>query len=224
MLYIACAVLWLLRFALVIASILAGFFGVGASDAKLRVFYQPSPAEIAADLDGFPPCRKAGRFASMPVFTKETISVSFWWEVALDMQIEKNIAAMLQSKMKETGKTKLEFSKELGIPRSTLQGYLKGDKCLRSDSIEEIAKTPGSLTGTADLRAGVCGGIRAVPPGHAPGGTPDAAPAGAGTRAGGCRAPARSIPALGGMEPPGCAPHCSQDRGSRRSYLPAYSL
>lgn len=26
-----------------------GFFGVGASDAKLRVFYQPSPAEIAAD-------------------------------------------------------------------------------------------------------------------------------------------------------------------------------
>lgn len=58
----------------------------------------------------------------------------------MDMQIEKNIAAMLQSKMKETGKTKLEFSKELGIPRSTLQGYLKGDKCLRSDSIEEIAK------------------------------------------------------------------------------------
>lgn len=26
-----------------------GFFGVGASDAKLRVFYQPSPAESAAD-------------------------------------------------------------------------------------------------------------------------------------------------------------------------------
>lgn len=26
-----------------------GIFGVGASDAKLRVFYQPSPAEIAAD-------------------------------------------------------------------------------------------------------------------------------------------------------------------------------
>ena len=46
----------------------------------------------------------------MPVLPKETISVSFWWEVALDMQIEKNIAAMLQSKMKETGKTKLEFS------------------------------------------------------------------------------------------------------------------
>lgn len=26
-----------------------GFFGIGASDAKLRVYYQPSPAEIAAD-------------------------------------------------------------------------------------------------------------------------------------------------------------------------------
>lgn len=43
--------------------------------------------------------------------------------------------------MRESGKTKLEFSKELGIPRSTLQGYLKGEKCLRSDSIEELAKS-----------------------------------------------------------------------------------
>lgn len=43
------------------------------------------------------------------------------------MQIEKNIAATLQNKMRESGKTKLEFSKELGIPRSTLQGYLKGE-------------------------------------------------------------------------------------------------
>ena len=57
------------------------------------------------------------------------------------MQIEKNIAATLQNKMRESGKTKLEFSKELGIPRSTLQGYLKGEKCLRSDSIEELAKS-----------------------------------------------------------------------------------
>lgn len=57
------------------------------------------------------------------------------------MQIEKNIAATLQRKMDAAGKTKLEFSKELGIPRSTFQGYLKGDKALRSDSIEEIAKS-----------------------------------------------------------------------------------
>ena len=40
------------------------------------------------------------------------------------MQIEKNIAATLQRKMNAAGKTKLEFSKELGIPRSTFQEYL----------------------------------------------------------------------------------------------------
>lgn len=65
------------------------------------------------------------------------------------MQIEKNIAATLQRKMDAAGKTKPEFSKELGIPRSTFQGYLKGDKALRSDSIEEIVKsldiTPAQL-------------------------------------------------------------------------------
>lgn len=59
------------------------------------------------------------------------------------MQIEKNIAAILQNRLKESGKTKLKFSEELGIPRSTLQGYLKGDKGLRSDSIEELAKCLG---------------------------------------------------------------------------------
>ena len=36
------------------------------------------------------------------------------------MQIEKNIAATLQRRMDEAGKTKLEFSRDLGIPRSTL--------------------------------------------------------------------------------------------------------
>lgn len=56
------------------------------------------------------------------------------------MQIEKNIAATLRHRMEEEKKSKLEFSKELGIPRSTFQGYLKGENCLRSDSIEEIAR------------------------------------------------------------------------------------
>ena len=59
------------------------------------------------------------------------------------MQIEKNIAATLQRRMDEAGKTKLEFSRDLGIPRSTLQGYLRGEKGLRSDSIEELAKSLG---------------------------------------------------------------------------------
>ena len=54
------------------------------------------------------------------------------------MQIEKNIAAILRNKLKRSGKTKLKFSEELGIPRSTLQSYLKGNAGLRSDSIEGL--------------------------------------------------------------------------------------
>ena len=38
------------------------------------------------------------------------------------MQIEKNIAATLRHRMEAEKKSKLEFSKELGIPRSTFQG------------------------------------------------------------------------------------------------------
>ena len=71
------------------------------------------------------------------------------------MQIEKNIAATLRHRMEAEKKSKLEFSKELGIPRSTFQGYLKGENCLRSDSIEEIAKglniTPAQLISGPDL-------------------------------------------------------------------------
>ena len=74
------------------------------------------------------------------------------------MQIEKNIAATLRHRMEAEKKSKLEFSKELGIPRSTFQGYLKGENCLRSDSIEEIAKglniTPAQLiSGPEDAAA-----------------------------------------------------------------------
>ena len=74
------------------------------------------------------------------------------------MQIEKNIAATLRHRMEAEKKSKLEFSKELGIPRSTFQGYLKGENCLRSDSIEEIAKglniTPAQLiSGPEDTAA-----------------------------------------------------------------------
>ena len=71
------------------------------------------------------------------------------------MQIEKNIAATLRHRMEAEKKSKLEFSKELGIPRSTFQGYLKGENCLRSDSIEEIAKglniTPAQLISGPDI-------------------------------------------------------------------------
>ena len=90
----------------------------------------------------FSMCQKVSVYARIVAFTKSACLFIFCSEeVALYMQIEKNIAATLQRKMKAAGKTKLEFSKELGIPRSTLQGYLKGEKCLRSDSIEELAKS-----------------------------------------------------------------------------------
>ena len=90
----------------------------------------------------FSMCQKVSVYARNVAFTKSACLFIFCSEeVALYMQIEKNIAATLQRKMKAAGKTKLEFSKELGIPRSTFQEYLKGDKCLRSDSIEELAKS-----------------------------------------------------------------------------------
>ena len=54
------------------------------------------------------------------------------------MQIEKNIAATLQRKMKAAGKTKLEFSRELGIPRSTFQEYLKDNELPVNASASEL--------------------------------------------------------------------------------------
>ena len=140
------------------------------------------------------------------------------------MQIEKNIAAMPQSKMNEEGKTKLEFSKELGIPRSTLQGYLKGGQVPALGLDRGDRETSGYLSGAADLRAGIRGGIRAVQPGHAPGGAPAAASAGTGACAGGGRAAACSVPALGGMEPPGDVPSGSESGRTGGSYLSIYSL
>ena len=79
------------------------------------------------------------------------------------MQIEKNIAATLQRRMDETGKTKLEFSKDLGIPRSTLQGYLRGDKGLRSDSIEELAKSLGMSPAQLISEPGAAEAVTAEP-------------------------------------------------------------
>ena len=76
------------------------------------------------------------------------------------MQIEKNIAAILQNRLKDSGKTKLKFSEGLGIPRSTLQGYLKGNAGLRSDSIEELAKclglTPAQLISGPEYAQAYC--------------------------------------------------------------------
>ena len=70
------------------------------------------------------------------------------------MEIEKNIAVILQRALRESGKTKLEFSQELGIPRSSLQGYLDGTTCPRASAIETIAAhlsiTPAQLVSGLD--------------------------------------------------------------------------
>lgn len=62
------------------------------------------------------------------------------------MQIQKNIAATLIQEMKARGQNQAEFSKELDIPRSTLQGYLKGRSNPRADSMEDIARKLGMTT------------------------------------------------------------------------------
>lgn len=63
------------------------------------------------------------------------------------MELEKNIAAILKREMERRGMTFMEFSTELGIPRSTLQGYMKGTSHPRADSMETLADKLGiSLT------------------------------------------------------------------------------
>ena len=65
------------------------------------------------------------------------------------MDIEKNIAAMLDQVRRERRENLSEFSAHLGIPLSTLQGYLKGSSSPRTDTLEELARklemTPAEL-------------------------------------------------------------------------------
>ena len=63
----------------------------------------------------------------------------------LPLQIKKNIAAILQNRLKCFGKKKLKFSEELGLPRFILQSFLKGNADLRSDSFEELTKCLGFI-------------------------------------------------------------------------------
>ena len=65
------------------------------------------------------------------------------------MDIQKNIAAAMRAAMEESQLSLTEFSKELGIGKSSLQAYLNGQQNMRSDTIELIAKkleiTPAEL-------------------------------------------------------------------------------
>lgn len=59
------------------------------------------------------------------------------------MEIKKNISATLKREMDKRGMNFMEFSTALGIPRTTLQGYLKGTSSPRTDSLEELANKLG---------------------------------------------------------------------------------
>ena len=65
------------------------------------------------------------------------------------MDIQKNIAAAIRAAMEERQLSLTEFSKELGIGKSSLQAYLNGQQNMRSDTIELIAEkleiTPAEL-------------------------------------------------------------------------------
>lgn len=59
------------------------------------------------------------------------------------MAIEKNIIATLKREMDKRGVNYVGLSAEIGIPRTTLHGYLKGTSHPRSDSLEELAEKLG---------------------------------------------------------------------------------
>ena len=59
------------------------------------------------------------------------------------MNIDKNIAAKLKREMSKRGVNYAEFAEELGIPRTTMQGYVKGSSNPRADSMEELANRLG---------------------------------------------------------------------------------
>lgn len=56
------------------------------------------------------------------------------------MKIQKNIAATLRAAMAEKDMTLVEFADEIGIARSSLQGYLKEHSNPRADTIELLSK------------------------------------------------------------------------------------
>lgn len=70
------------------------------------------------------------------------------------MSIQENIAKYLRSKMEEQKASLTEYSKNLGIGRTTLQGYLNGTSAPRSDTIEYLARqvgcTPAELISDMD--------------------------------------------------------------------------
>ena len=56
------------------------------------------------------------------------------------MEIKRNIAAKLKAVMRERELSAEEFSRELGIARSSLQNYLREEVEMRSDTMELLSE------------------------------------------------------------------------------------
>ena len=76
------------------------------------------------------------------------------------MTIEKNIMATLKREMDKRGVNYAEFSAEINIPRTTLQGYLNDTSHPRADSMENLADKLGiSVTGFRRRTFCICDGF-----------------------------------------------------------------
>ena len=78
------------------------------------------------------------------------------------MDIQKNIAAAIRAAMEERQLSLTEFSKELGIGKSSLQAYLNCQQNMRSDTIELIAERMGITP--AELVSGISSADKPQPP------------------------------------------------------------
>lgn len=59
------------------------------------------------------------------------------------MKIERNISATIRKELSKRGIRFQDFARELGIPRTTLTGYMKGTSHPRADSLEYLAEKLG---------------------------------------------------------------------------------
>ena len=80
------------------------------------------------------------------------------------MDIQKNIAAAMRAAMEESQLSLTDFSKELGIGKSSLQAYLNCQQNMRLDTIELIAERMGITP--AELVSGISSADKPQPPGE----------------------------------------------------------
>lgn len=94
----------------------------------------------------------------MLAFTATDILFTLMFKEVAILEIKENISAALKREMDKRGLNFMEFSRELDIPRTTLQGYLKGTSSPRADTLEDLAKKLGIspaelIAGTEDPRS-----------------------------------------------------------------------